>query len=148
MSSISKIDPGKIIQIVSSEGIAGSTTTSTSLVDVTSGSLSITPQFSDSTILVICNFQASHTNVSSTNVTYFASVLRGATDISGANKIEVRSYSGSGGEAIDTRVSWIGVDSPATTSATTYKLQHRVDNGSTTGATEDINITLLEIKAG
>lgn len=137
----------KVVQIVSNLNIAGSSTSSVTLVDVTGASLAITPTSASNKVLVIFSYKAEHSNVAATNVSYFASVLRGATDISGADVIQARSFSGIGNDGLTTWINYMTIDSPATTSATTYKLQHRGSNASGTYSSENINIILMEIVA-
>ena len=106
--------------------------------------LSITPQSSTSKILVIANL-ALYMNNSGANAS--VQLLRGATQIWGApNAFHAQSSGSMAG-----MVSFTILDTPATTSATTYKLQF-LNNGSNLLYT-NINgnnrsgITLMEVSA-
>jgi len=138
---------GKVVQIQSSNKIAGSGTTSSSMVDVTSASLSITPTSASNDILVLFNWLSEHGNVSSTNFEVFYNILRGATQLNTTNKIWSTGKSTLGGDQHNGTQTYSYIDSPATTSATTYKLQHSISTtGSTTTLTSsEINIVLMEI---
>lgn len=137
----------KVVQIVSNLNIAGSATSSLTLVDVTSASLSITPTSSSNKVLVMFSYDAQHGNISATNVDYYASVIRDSTDISGTDVIRISSYSGGGNDAIRVWLNYTTIDSPATTSSVTYKLQHRGTDASTTYSSLNINIILMEVEA-
>jgi len=110
-------------------------TTSTSLADITGMSVAITPTFSDSKILVTCNFQIGDTGGDELPFV----ILRGATQIgigTGASTLNcsfyVRGDSESTANLAMWSASWEYLDSPATTSATTYKAQWRVRAGGQT----------------
>lgn len=119
---------GKILQIVRATDGTLRSTTSTSMVDVTGMSVTITPQRSDSAILILANFSATPTTSSAVN----SYGIVGLADSS--NNLLL----GGNGEALiglDTSattsrhvVTLIGRSTPATTSATTYKLRFRVDS--------------------
>jgi len=141
---------GKVLQVVSNTYSTQFTTTSSSYVD--SGlSATITPTASTSKILVLMtnNFGVTRTGDDS----YFAfQVLRGSTTIFQGNANEGTAESGS----TPTRQYWTTdtatyLDSPATTSATTYKVTVRSVGGGTVYAQYNNNsgpsITLLEIGA-
>lgn len=136
---------GQVVQSVSSAIISGSSTTSTSFVDVTSGSLSITPTSSSNKVLVIFTWVASITNVAATNTTYASQVLRGATVIPTATQISAGSVSGAGGNGLNCPSSYVFLDAPATTSSTTYKIQHKSSIGTATATTSALTITLMEL---
>ena len=134
---------GNVIQVVQ-VGSNGGTTTSTSFVDM-GLSASITPTSSSSKILVIVN------GVIRTNGTVRAgfAIVRGSTSIQSATEMAL--FDGSQANSYYITV----LDSPATTSSTTYKVQF-VSNNGTTIRTDDagsvavgnINyITLMEIAA-
>ena len=113
---------GKILQIVRATDATSRTTTSTTLVDVTGMSVTITPQKSDSAIIVIASIFI-NTGVSATfmdiNITDSSNnVLSGASPA--MNSLD---FFGS--------VQVIGYSTPATTSATTYKLRFRSSSGTT-----------------
>lgn len=127
---------GKILQVVSSTITTNATITSTSLTD-TNITLSITPTLATSKILVMITANSQNKRSSSVNSNGSnARLLRGATTLydfpnDGWSNIYL--------SALGTGDVWTGaprtivyLDSPATTSATTYKLQACVPN--TTGS--------------
>jgi hypothetical protein len=109
--------------------VTATTTSSTSStggagwVDVSGLSVSITPTLSSSKVLVMTSFTIS----SSTGGTNFASgyvqLLRGATSLS--SRLSGLYYPSGGGvnTALYNQCTFTYLDSPATTSATTYKMQ-------------------------
>ena len=123
---------GGVIQVVQAVKTDAFSTTSTTMVDVTGLSVTITPKFATSKILVqlTCCSMGGRTNV----VTMYTQILRNSTFIYDAGN-------GWGAPANDQPTGLVGtyLDSPATTSATTYKLQIRGD-----GAIVGINRTASE----
>ena len=142
---------GNVIQVVSTTKTDTFSTSSTSFVDVTGLSVSITPSSSSSKILVMLTCGSIGNTVNSTKL----NIVRDSTNIaqpaSGANSSTINHFPGGSTNAIGDCASFL--DSPATTSSTTYKIQFAVD-GSTgylnrhTGNT-DYNsvstITVMEI---
>lgn len=121
-SSWFQYGPGKILQVVQGQSTVSFTTSSTSMVDVTDVTLSITPSATTSKVFVIVTGIAGNANaVNSTAL----NIVRDSTAIgigtggtfnqSGA--IYLNNANGGSGFALS------HLDSPATTSATTYKLQ-------------------------
>jgi hypothetical protein len=150
---------GKLGQVVTADKTDVFTTSSTSYVDVTGWTATITPSATSSRIVVMYS-----TGTSCNTGAYTAfQIVRGATAVgnaaaSGSRSAANKAYldnNGTGGFA----VSGMYVDSPSTTSATTYKIQVKVHaNTLTIGATltnQDnaatftslTNITLWEILA-
>ena len=146
---------GKVLQVVTA-----STTTSTTIATQTDTDTgitgTITPTSTTSTILIMISYGV---NISATNNDVYAGgkLLRGATTISdfGANRMFGTYDANSTNQGMLHRGNIIYVDSPATTSATTYKLQARLElTPSGTGRTFSFqyggslgSITLLEIGA-
>jgi hypothetical protein len=141
---------GKVLQVVMGTYSTQTLTSSTSYVD-TGLSVSITPTLSTSKVLVLVSNSAYVANsASASSVNGGFQIVRAATNIvtlSGAMQTNINANNG----AMSSMFSYAYLDSPATTSATTYKLQQKVDNsngfvitslGSTTS-----NITVLEIGA-
>lgn len=125
----SKLDlaGGKILQIVRATDTTLRSSTSQSFVDVTGMSVTITPQKNDSAVIIIATglFGADAT-VDVTRVRYqIADSSNNA--ISGASEAEygLTDYSGSGTRTFRSGGVLIGYSTPATTSATTYKLRFR-----------------------
>ena len=150
----------KIAQVVTADKTDVFTTTSTSYIDVTGWTASITPTLNTSKILIMYS-----TSTSASGGTYTGfQILRGATAVgngvpsgsqTAANKGQYDSLDGGG-------MSMMGhyIDSPATTSATTYQIQvkNHSANTLTVGATQKnvntsvtssvlTNITLIEVLA-
>jgi len=121
---------GGIIQIVQSFKSDGATTTSTSFVDV-GLSCSITPQSSSSKILVLWDL-----NCSKSSGVGHINLVRGSTNIAQPDGSESQSSSKqfyAQSHATHRNVSQVYLDSPSTTSTTTYKLQYRNEASSTFG---------------
>ena len=114
---------GKVLQVVSVNIPSGFTTTSTSFVDVTGFTASITPSATSSKVLVLVS---SRINLSSgTNINNRGNIklVRGATDLA---EVMVGAYLGgvSGNDLNQYHASHISyLDSPSSTSSTTYKIQ-------------------------
>ena len=140
---------GSIIQVVSGEDNGGLTTSSTSYVD--SGlSATITPKFSSSKILVIVQNSARATTTSSNGSGTESQIHRGSTAIGQIAITRVREQTGNaatqnvqGGGHLNT------LDSPSTTSATTYSVKIRAQHADISAVYNDGNsgsvITLMEI---
>ena len=127
---------------------------------VTGFNATITPASASNKVLVMVNFTHS---TSGTNATGSALLLRGTTPISkgttAGSRAQGFAWSGQyGGDWHGVNVSTTYLDSPATTSATTYKIQVASEQTSIVGATgrdtDDgyhgryaSNITLMEIGA-
>jgi len=157
---ISTKSAGTVLQVVSTTKTDTFSMSSTTFGDVTGLSVSITPTSSTSKILVISNLNWG----SSANDINSARLLRDSTVISAGNSASNRSPSFAGmrtasADNIET-VSVTFLDSPATTSATTYKVQVRVGSADTvyvnrTATDTDVSafpravssITVMEISA-
>lgn len=139
----------RIGQVVTATISGTVTTTSTSYVDVTGLSVSITPTSSTSKILILtnCVFQ-SWSGSSGTSAGGVYQLVRGSTAISNGDFLWL-SMSGAVSNFItDTPTSISYVDSPATTSSTTYKLQFARSSGATNAYANPsgiASITALEI---
>ena len=125
---------GNVIQVVSTVKTDTFTTTSGSYVDVTGLSVSITPTSSSNKILVL--FQINGSQEVGAGRAYLK-LLRGSTVIDAGDVAGSRTPALGGFSAIDqsitsTPVSGNFLDSPATTSSTTYKIQVAMAAGSGT----------------
>tara|TARA_Y100000356_G_scaffold67886_1_gene55687 strand:- start:260 stop:769 length:510 start_codon:yes stop_codon:yes gene_type:complete len=104
------------------------TTTSTSKVDITGMSVSITPTRSDSKILI-----SSHLTYGANNYNFYCDLLRGSTRLfipsSGNNPctLSLCGVTNTTYQMINSSFQFI--DEPATTSAVTYKLQIACQSG-------------------
>ena len=111
-----------VVQVVEVQNTTSSSTTSTSFVD--SGlSASITPKFSTSKIL--CQISAGIGNTG-TSADIVIQVLRGSTQV-----LECARLSFNTGGHGNAQQFFQVLDSPSTTSATTYKVQMKADGGTT-----------------
>ena len=121
---------GGILQIVSTTKTDTFSTTSTSYVDVTGLSVSITPTSATSKVYIHCTTTGAGT--SGTNIAYLQ-LVRDSTALALGDVAGSRSVATSGFAALGTNnqsnSAMAYLDSPATTSATTYKLQMRVHAG-------------------
>lgn len=141
---------GKVLQVVSTNSTTQFTSNASSLTDITGMSVSITPSASNSKILVMTDFSADTEN---DNTNYGFQLKRGSTSI--GNGVSGNVVSHMNANEFDTMAITF-LDSPSTTSATTYKLQFKSFNGgylsfnrsqsSLTYQTAS-NITVIEIGA-
>ena len=154
---------GRVLQAVSTTKTDTFTTTSTSFTDITGISVSITPSSATSKIFVTCSFQF---GVGSGSGYAIFRMLRDATVInngvaagsrsSGILGTNIIGADGNTGQMLSTNF----LDSPSTTSATTYKMQVAHTGGNTalvgTGNTDGnisgqvrsaSTITVMEISA-
>jgi hypothetical protein len=146
---------GKVLQVVSATSTTQTQVTGTTYGDANL-SLSITPTSATSKILVMVNQTLRANNASAVGTGAAVRVLRGSTSIYNPNPgaYEIHYWESLGStvsrEAYDIK-SLVYLDSPATTSATTYKTQIRGTSASDTASAQMANavsvITLLEIGA-
>lgn len=141
-SALTGVSGGKILQAVTTTKTDVFSSSSTSFVDVTGLSLSITPSASDSKILVMFSVAFHGSHQSSGHIRF----MRDSTMLvphTGAYSSRIVSH-GSGfnvnQESNLTPVSFTFLDSPATTSAVTYKAQ--IHSG--TGNTQYVNRTSFD----
>jgi hypothetical protein len=145
LSSIlgSKLDiaGGKILQIVRATDSTNRSTTSTSFVDVTGMSVTITPQFATSKIIVLaCGNTLTAWSSGLNGLGRCQITDSGNTGLSGAESYEfgTDNHQPLSGEQVSFRYSMIlmGYSEPNSTSAQTYKLRFRAANVS------DVTVTL------
>jgi len=122
---------GGILQVVSTTKTNVFSTTSTSMVDVTGLSATITPRSTSSKIFVIASFVGA--NNSSTGSVQF-NLVRNSTDIakstgSAVENSTLEMFTNSTGAGDSNSITFL--DSPSTTSSTTYKIQMRIPYGGT-----------------
>ena len=141
---------GSVLQVVTSNYSTGTSTTSSTYTDL-GMSASITPSSSSSKVLVIVSVQGLYLpNGGNTNDNIGVKLLRGSTDINiMAGQIN---YRGQTSPAVTSNTYGIYTDSPATTSATTYKVQARSGTGGVTASiagsgTQICSIVVMEIGA-
>jgi hypothetical protein len=116
---------GKVLQVVSAAKTDTFSTTGATFVDITDLSVSITPSSTSSKIMIISSIMASASSVSATIMTR---LMRGATaigigDASGSRTRVTWGTDNYTGSNLNISISLTFLDSPSTTSATTYKVQ-------------------------
>ena len=147
------VQPGSVLQVVNTIKDVTFSTTSTSYVDVTGLSASITPTATTSKILVLVDVALGNSGSQGTRT--LGQILRDSTPIgnnatSSNSLIIITAFEGN--RSIETKSLGI-LDSPSTTSAVTYKIQVKTDSGTgyvnrggSTAALEAVSsITLMEI---
>lgn len=137
-----QLPAGTILQVVNATLTTAGSTSSTSYVD-TGLTATITPKKSSSKILVIAHLSGIFNQTMGQFL--LAQLVRNSTaigEIAGAT-----GYSQLGGQAGGGAASISYLDSPATTSATTYKLQARVSGGASFWSNNNSisSITLMEV---
>lgn len=151
---------GKLAQVVSTNLPSTFSTTSTSYTDITGLSVSITPTSATSKVLVFVGFSASVSG----DISVMFQLMRNSTAINIGDTAGSRTRASaamlSNNDTLQFGTfNWQFLDSPATTSATTYKVQMFVNSGTgyigRTGADGDnanrprtaSNITVMEVLA-
>ena len=156
VAQLEAISHGKILQVVSTVKLDVFSTTSTTLVDITGLSVTITPTAATSKILVMTQVSVGHSPVGSGS---YLDLVRDSTSIFNSTAAAGGGYTlRYNGMVFDQYssmpVPFIYLDSPATTSATTYKVQTATSTGTqyvnrngagTYGATS--SITVMEVSA-
>jgi hypothetical protein len=137
--------PGNVLQVVSANYSTQTTNNTGSYVD-TGLTASITPTSASSKVLILVSQNGCYKGGSATNVIGRIQLLRGATVLA---KIGDEIGDGLNSVAGLTSVSAMYLDSPATTSSTTYKTQFHGLNGSFLVQISSTvsTITLMEIAA-
>jgi hypothetical protein len=132
---------GSILQVVSFNTISQVSNATTSYVD-TGCTISITPKFSTSKIYAVATTSI-YSADSAANVT--VRLVRGATELA----LTILNDDTSGNNHSQSAINYL--DSPATTSSTTYKTQFKNGAGSKTSYAQNASamstITLLEVSA-
>ena len=117
---------GKVLQVVRATDGTRRGTTSTSFVDITGMAVTITPQKSDSALIILASF--THTQGSGTTATQGRLSITDSSNnpISGAEQ----AYSGINNlnSFNFNNIALFAYATPATTSAVTYKLRVRTEN--------------------
>jgi hypothetical protein len=114
-NSTTQASAGKVLQVVNATSNSNITTTSTSFVS-TNFSISITPKFSTSKILLLVNGGSGY--VSASSVSMWCTIYRNSTNIGDATNGLERFFATN--TAFLAPHSMCVFDSPATTSSTTY----------------------------
>ena len=141
---------GSVLQVVQGKLSTAVAVTSLTAIDI-GLSASVTPTSSNSKILVFCSIQSTINATGNGSWAGWYDLLRGSTPIADTSRQWTQSDA-AGNQAVGGAMTIIWLDSPATTSSTTYKLQAYVGNASGT-LTVNLNsigestITLMEIAA-
>jgi hypothetical protein len=142
---------GKVLQVVSTTKTDRFSVASSSFTDVTGLSVSITPSSTSNKILILSNFCCSFSGNS--RIAYF-NLVRGSTDIAqpSVSGSTTASYTYDVDQLHAVAINYL--DSPSTTSSTTYKIQTKLNNADTSVIIGDRNngdidvistITVMEI---
>ncbi len=149
---------GKVLQVVSVTKVDTFTTSSSSYVDITGLTATITPSSTSSKILVLTKVSVSTASADIVSI----QILRGATAVGGGTAVGSRGSATSSFYALANGTGGADgnyLDSPASTSAETYKIQcltsgsnTRIntthdDANSTSRSRTSSTITLMEISA-
>lgn len=141
----------KIAQVVTATSLNSTSTTSSSFVDATGFSVTITPTLASSKILILCDYQtqvSGNMGANSGGLLTFAyhGIVRGSTSIYSPSSVGLFSSSlGSNDINLIDRTSMMYVDSPNTTGATTYKLQVRSNGSPVSTSVSSGTITVMEV---
>jgi len=147
---------GKVLQVVYADYATQVNIASTSYTD-TGLSGSITPTSSSSKVLVLCAPQAIVARQSNTGQGATFQLLRGSTAVfvqqaSATSALYVRAALGNNDTSVGTVFALNYLDSPATTSSVTYKLQGKVlytsDSGSIYNQVESSRSTMILLEIG
>jgi hypothetical protein len=137
---------GAVVQTVMSNSLGGSTTNSTSYVDVTYATVTITPSSATSKVLILATGTSEFSAVVGYGITADTQLIRSPSTSLQAQTIGVSGAGGAGGGATGA-VAYSYMDAPATTSAVTYKLQQKVSSASSTLSSTNIWLIAQEIAA-
>ena len=140
--SNSGIVTGKILQVVNSTTTSGASTTSSSFV-TTGFSASITPSSTSNKVIILVN---AHYDTSVGNAQSHCTIYRGATNL--GNATYGLSSLFDGGDRTIGGMAMMYLDSPSTTSSTTYTIYIKSGAGNTTVIGMQgvpTTITLLEV---
>lgn len=155
--SYSDYTSGSVIQVASATKTDTFSTTSTSFTDVTGLSVSITPVSTSSKVLVIATISGISTNNADGGSSGYV-IVRGSTIIAQNTSLS-QDLAGQlsnrfiGSTAFTVNHATTFLDSPATTSATTYKIQVQTQGSNTLYINRDVDgvvgsvssITVMEI---
>jgi len=115
---------GKVLQVVSTAKTDTFTSSTNSFIDITGLSVSITPSSASNKILILSDI---HFGTNGNAAYAYFKLVRGSTDIYLGDSASSRIRGFGGGMASDAattmQISSVFLDSPSTTSSTTYKIQ-------------------------
>ena len=136
---------GKIGQVVSATSNSSLVSTAGSFVDLTGVTVNITPSATSSKVLIITSLPL----FTNGGVDIYATILRGTTNLGNATTGFGRAGKQDGSSYELHTLSAINyLDSPSTTSSTTYKVQIKTSNGGTHASNTPTSvITAMEVLA-
>jgi len=141
-----RFEQNKLIQMVVGTSTTQFTTTN-SAYQTTNLSATITPTSSSNKIKISVSGKCNCNNMAASGV--YVTVFRGGTDLSPGNGAFYFNIGGAGATSSSSTASCMFVDSPSTTSATTYAVKIKNDDGASTigfgGTSSQQTITLEEI---
>jgi len=121
--------PGAVLQVKTATDNTERTTTSTSYTTASNTlAVTITPKSTSSKIFVTCSFSY---GTPAGTISFFPTIFRGSTDLGGTTNRFGNLFSGSSYNYSHATLQIL--DSPSTTSATTYQLYFRIGSGSSAG---------------
>ena len=137
----------RILQVVQATYGTAETTTSATFVD-TSLEATITPSSATSKVLVICNGNLSNSRTGSSSGEAYHAIERGGSQIYQLVTGLYTDPADSVARTIRNSFTLSYLDSPATTSATTYTLQHKTSASLTTFYDDNAgSLILMEVSA-
>ena len=128
----------RILQVVSASTSTTTTSTSTTYADATNLTVTITPTLATSTVWIIASVACKAVQAAATQTVVGLRIVRGASTV--VNTYEAALGVGGGGAVADSAFGQqllFTPDSPATTSATTYKVQLNSGNATATASVND-----------
>ena len=122
---------GKVLQVVQATTATTTTITANTYADITNVTASITPSVNTSKVLVMISLPYAVGNTSGVDAGIGVKIVRASTDILEDDNCGTLTVSGAGNLNIGLNnvITLTYIDSPATTSATTYKLQGKRHRG-------------------
>ena len=121
--------PGAILQVKTATDSTERTTTSTSYTTASNTlAVTITPKSTSSKIFVTCSFSY---GTPSGTISFFPTIYRGSTNLGGSTNRFGNLFNGSSYNYSHATLQVL--DSPSTTSATTYQLYFKIGSGSNAG---------------
>jgi hypothetical protein len=153
ISAVQKLPAGTVLQVVYAQTTTRTTGSSTSYVDISGLTASITPSSSSSKIFVLVNYSLGSASASGAESPCSVNLVRASTQVYELTRaIDLRAATYSSESNVYTTGGFSYLDSPATTSSTTYKCQ--VKQNASFGRSYDVSagsspssITLMEIAA-
>lgn len=139
--------PGATVQLVTLNSGTGSSTSSTSYVDITGATVSITPTSAANVVYVRGEIAATcAAGGAGTNTTHVSTLLRGTTDLLTTQTVGVISAAGTNQQSHGA-VCHSYRDHPNSAAAVTYKMQHKAGVTSSSTSSNSIHMSATEIMA-